>query len=61
MLLMPCVLGVLRVGRRLGLRLPRLQPLRLLGLLHPLLSQLLLQLPLHAHPHLARAVTWRER
>ncbi len=58
--LVPCVLGVLCVRQRLRLRLPRLQPLRLLALLHPLLSQLLLQLPLYVHPHLARAQTRRE-
>ncbi len=55
---MPCVLCM---RRRPRLRLPRLQPLRLLGLLHPLLSQLLLQFPLHAHPHLVTASSRRER
>ena len=53
---MPRVLRVLRMLRRLGLCLPRLQPLRLLRLLQPLLNQLLLQLPLHVHPHLVTSM-----
>ena len=56
-LLIHHLLAVLRVRRRLALRLPRLQPLRLLLRLLHLLSQLLLQLPLHAHPHLGTAST----